>query len=272
MRVRVALSVILLAVAWSAAQDKSSTIDATIHLTGAATLSPAERRQIVKEVERETRNSTYTGNLDEIRERLRMALQHRGYFTAQLGEPKISVSNSRARPQAVNVTIDVRLGNLYRLKDVTFTHSDVFPVDVLRRQFPLVNGDIFDTDKVRIGLEQLRKLYGASGFVNFTPVPEPQINEDAHSILLRIDLDEGALFHFGSLTVQGEESVPGARDRLLTAWKRYEGSIFTGQIPPGFLRDVGFAQGVDPLKVFRISLDEQRATANVFITLARLPD
>jgi outer membrane protein insertion porin family len=275
MRKLTALLVMLLSTVWSAAAD-SSTIKATVHLTGATKLSAADQRQITDEVERQVRDMTHPASLEqtatEIAERVRMALQKRGYFKALLGTPKVSVTSKGTEPQSVDVTIEVHEGNHYRLKDITFSSAKAFPDSELRSQFPLESGDIFDTEKVRLGLDRLRKLYGAHGYVNLTPVPDTKIDDDARLILLQIDMDEGQVFHFGKLIVRGEESVAGARDRLLAAWRPYEGSVFEGQVPPGFLREIGWAPGVDPTEVFDVSIDGQNASVNLFVTLARLPD
>jgi hypothetical protein len=47
-----------------------------------------------------------------------------------------------------------------------------FSGDELPGQFPVADGDIFDVDKIRKGLEDLRRLYVSQGFMNFTPVPK----------------------------------------------------------------------------------------------------
>jgi outer membrane protein assembly factor BamA len=269
-----ALLVMLLSAAWSAAADPS-TIKATIHLRGATKLSAADQHEITDEVERQVRAMTRPARLEattsDIAERVRMALQKRGYFKARLGSPKVSVSKKGTEPRSVDVTIEVQEGDQYRLKDITFSSAKAFPDSELRSQFPLESGDIFNTDKVRVGLDRLRKLYSTHGYVNVTPVPDTKIDDDARLILLRIDMDEGQIFHFGKLIVRGEESVAGARDRLLAAWKPYEGNVFDGQVPQGFLRDIGLAPGVDPAEVFEFSTGGRNATVDVCVTLARLP-
>jgi outer membrane protein insertion porin family len=37
--------------------------------------------------------------------------------------------------------------------------------------FGMQKGDVFSTDKLRKGLENLRKLYGQFGFIDFVPEP-----------------------------------------------------------------------------------------------------
>lgn len=115
--------------------------------------------------------------------------QERGYFRAEVADPKFKVVRRNGKLEQIDVTISVEEGRQYRLKDISFTGGSVFPVAALRRQFPIKSGDIFDTDRISVGLENLRKLYGASGFINFTPVPDTAVDDDPGLISLKIDID-----------------------------------------------------------------------------------
>ncbi len=151
----------------------------------------------------------------------------------------VKVIRRNRKPQVIDIIISVDEGRQYRLKDISFTEETVFPVAAMRRQFPIKAGDIFDTEKIRTGLENLRKLYGASGYINFTPVPDTKIDDDAGLISLDIDIDEGQLFHWGELIVNGLESQPGARERLLEAWRAYKRTPYNGDIAlKHLLRDI----------------------------------
>lgn len=61
----------------------------------------------------------------------------------------------------------------------------------MRDLFPLADGDIFRREKVAEGLEQLRSAYGNFGYLNFTSVPDTEINDDNQTISLVVDVDEG---------------------------------------------------------------------------------
>ena len=269
---RTALFVTLLGMSIALA-DEPAALKVTVHLTGCSKLTAAEQHQITTGIERRkfARSASLEATVAEIAERVRVAVQDQGYFKAQV-EPNFSIIRNGTEAQALDVSVAVQEGEQYRLKDITFGNEKAFPEAKLRRQFPLESGDIFDTEKIRLGLDGLRKLYGTRGYIDVTPVPDTRIDNATKSILLHIDVDEGLTFHFGKLIVTGEESVPGARDRLLAAWKPYEGSVYDGIIPPGFLRRIGFARGADPMQVFEFSVDHQNAVVNILVTLARLAD
>lgn len=141
----------------------------------------------------------------------------------------------------------------------------------MRTAFLIADGEIFDREKIAAGLENLRSLYGTNGYVNFVAVPETTIDEDARSISLKVDLDEGSVFCLGTLTVRGVESEPGAREKLLRYWKSYQGRIYDHRLLNQFLRDINARPSVRPEQIFEISQDPQTRVVNVYITLAKPP-
>jgi outer membrane protein insertion porin family len=169
--------------------SNSDTFVDSLTLTGISKLSAAEQKQIADDVE----DHQYPrDNLKEIAERVHYALQTRGYFRAHVGDPEVKILSQTPRREIVAVTLAVSEGEQYRLKEITFANSKAVPDTDLRRQFPLQNGDIFDTAKIRAGLEAIRRLYASKGYPNFTPVPVVDVNEAARLITLNINVDEGA--------------------------------------------------------------------------------
>jgi outer membrane protein assembly factor BamA len=186
-------------------------------------------------------------------------------------EPAITVIGKDGEREIVDVDIIVDEGNQYWLKEVQFKNTATFPMAELRAAFPIGDGDLFNREKIATGLENLRRLYGTKGFVNFSAVPETMIDEAAHSISLTVDLDEGSVFHLGTLTVRGVESEPGAREKLLNAWKSYQGRVYDDRLLPQFLKDIGARAEVKPEQIFETSQDANARVVNVFITLAKPP-
>ena len=160
----------------------------------------------------------------------------------------------------------------YRLKSLSFQHSTVFSADELVRQFPISPGEKFDASKIRKGLDNVRSLYCRAGYVNFVPIPAPQLDDATHTISLVVDVDEGALFSYGELTVLGEESEPGARQKLVDGWKPYRGKPYDcGHSLESFLRDVHARPLVKPEQILKTTMDVRAHTMNVEMTLATPP-
>jgi outer membrane protein insertion porin family len=159
--------------------------------------------------------------LEEDAERVREAMREKGYFKALVGDPKTNMRdhgrswiNPFSGPgKAVDITMPVEEGDRYKLKEITFSGSKInINTKFLRRMFPMKDGDIFSTAQVRKGLEQLRKAYGQLGYINFSPVPDTEIDEDNKQITLKIDLDEGKQYFVRRIEFQGNTTT---RDKVI---------------------------------------------------------
>ncbi len=160
--------------------------------------------------------------LEEDTERVRRALQDRGYFRAGVADPITHIRNEGGlsfftfRPRQgkrIDIRIPVEEGQRYRLGGVTFTGNAHVPnVKALRSQFPTKDGEWFNATAVGKGLDNLRKAYGSLGYINFTAVPTPRIDDAKHEVFLDIDIDEGKPFTVSRIEFQGNTIT---RDRVI---------------------------------------------------------
>jgi outer membrane protein assembly factor BamA len=67
--------------------------------------------------------------------------------------------------RTIVVTLAIHDGQQYRLKKITFTGNKQIATSQLRQQFEIEGGEIFDTDQIRQGLEQISYLY-SRGYIN----------------------------------------------------------------------------------------------------------
>jgi outer membrane protein insertion porin family len=160
--------------------------------------------------------------LEEDTERVRRALQDRGYFRAGVGEPVTHIRSEGGlslltfRPRngkRIDIRIPIDEGTRYRLGGVTFTGNTHVPnVKALRSQFPTKDGEWFNATAIGKGLDNLRKAYGTLGYINFTAVPTPRIDDAKHEVFLDIDIDEGKPFTVSRIEFTGNTIT---RDRVI---------------------------------------------------------
>lgn len=237
-------------------------------LTGVQMVSATDERRLIQEI----KSREYDSNdLNEIAERVRFAFQKLGYFKVSVQAPNVTAVRADGSRQIVDVNVTVSEGERYRLKDIRFKGSALFPAAQLRAQFKISDGEIFDRERIANGLDELRSLYCTRGYLDFSAVPETTIDETLHTVSLFIDLDEGSEFHAGKLLVLGEESEPGAKEKLLSAWKSYEGSVFNCDVLQHFLHDLHARPGVTPERIFKTSQNPATQVVDVEITLVKPP-
>jgi outer membrane protein insertion porin family len=195
--------------------------------------------------------------LEEDTERVRRALQDRGYFRAGVADPITHIRNEGGlsfftfRPRQgkrIDIRIPVEEGERYRLGGITFTgNTHVQNVKALRAQFPTKDGEWFNATAVGKGLDNLRKAYGSLGYINFTAVPTPRPDDAKHLVFLDIDIDEGKPFTVSRIEFQGNTIT---RDRVIRRELLLEeGQVYNSNLWEQSLLHLNQLDYFDPLKV-----------------------
>jgi outer membrane protein insertion porin family len=160
--------------------------------------------------------------LEEDTEHVLYAFRDRGYFRAEVGDPQTHIRDDNGfsfitfhpkHGKRIDITIPITEGGRYKLVGITF-HGNKAATNVkaLRSLFPMKDGDYFDSSLVGKGLDNLRKAYGQLGYINFSAVPTPKIDEAKKTITLDIDVDEGKPFYVGRIEFQGNVTT---RDKVI---------------------------------------------------------
>ena len=164
----------------------------------------------------------FNDDSDELGERIRAQFQDRGYFTVEVKHVSFKPGDPLGNPKPVTMEADVAEGPRYRLADITFLNNHAFGAQRLREAFPLKNGEVFERRKIASGLESLRSVYGKSGFLDFTAVPDTSFDSNA-TASLKISVQEGPQYHMGKLDVAASKEAAG---RLRLEWKLPEGAVY----------------------------------------------
>ena len=179
--------------------------------------------------------------LEEDKERIRQAYQDKGYFTAKALDETLKISlkggrgwrlpliKTNSQGIAADLTIPVEEGRLYKLNKANFQGVKFFrEPSVLLNLFGMHEGDVFSTDKLRKGIENLRKLYGQFGFFDFVPEPSFDIIPNTDKIDLTITADEGKQFFIRRIDFSGNTTT---RDKVIRREILLdEGDLFNSQL------------------------------------------
>ncbi|MCL4523303.1 MAG: outer membrane protein assembly factor BamA [Acidobacteria bacterium] len=161
---------------------------------------------------------------------IRGLYQDNGYFQVLVKEPVAETEDvnrgglpgpwpfiGRKRGKRTNITIPIQEGELFRLGRVFVISPDpdkglYFKTEYLVDLFPMKPGEIFSTDKVRKALDEYRKLYGAFGFIDFTPEPRTDIDTQNKTINLTLAFDEQKQFFVRRIEFSGNTTT---RDKVI---------------------------------------------------------
>lgn len=185
--------------------------------------------------------SNFTGKATYDRDRLEASLEmgvrakysEKGYVRLNIAEPRIDIRDvtgiSLFSPhfrwwkffpipygtwsgKRVNIDVELEEGSQYRIGPINFTGNKVFRRDQLLRVFGMREGEVFNGELIKKGFENLKKIYGALGYINWTPIPRQDFEEEDKTVALTFDFDEGRQYWLRTLEFAGNTTT---RDKVL---------------------------------------------------------
>ena len=166
--------------------------------------------------------------LEEDKERVRNAYQIKGHFKAAVLNHDLNVRDQKGRrifpipmvwkkkAKLADVKLFLEEGDRYYRGKLSFTDVKLFrtPEAVLGPVFQMEENSVFDIEKLREGLENLKKLYGEFGYIDFVAEPnfEFRDDEDPPKIDLNFIADEGKQFFVRRINFSGNTTT---RDKVI---------------------------------------------------------
>ena len=156
--------------------------------------------------------------------------QNDGYFKVLVKDPILKiVDEDRAgipgpwpivgskHGKETNITIVIEEGEQYRMGSLKFRSGDpeqglVFKPEFLAHYFPLKEGDIFSTDKVRKAIENYKKLYGEYGYIEFVPQPITEVDDAKKAVNITMEFNQGKPFYVRRIEFSGNTTT---RDKVI---------------------------------------------------------
>src|SRR5712692_4430178 len=154
--------------------------------------------------------------------------QDNGYFKVVVNEPTLENIDTegyrlgvpltgRTHGKAVNINIKIDEGDRYKMGTLKIVSADPdkalsLKVDALKSIFPLKEGDVFSTAKIRKALDDYRKAYGQYGFIDFTAEPQTDIDEAAKRIDITMRFTEEKQYYVRRIDFVGNTTT---RDKVI---------------------------------------------------------
>ncbi|MEW5974291.1 MAG: outer membrane protein assembly factor BamA [Acidobacteriota bacterium] len=202
-----------------------------IEFNGNTVFSDRQLRKSMKYIKETGLISTFTGKATFDRQKLEASLElgvrakyhEQGYIKLLIEEPKVDVRDVRGisffplpfKPyKGKRVFIDVNLeeGHQYKVGEVNFTGNTLFRKEQLLRVFGMQQGEVFNGELIRKGFENLKKIYGSQGYINWTPIPRQDIDDETKTVNIVFDFDEGRQFYLRRLEFVGNTTT---RDKVI---------------------------------------------------------
>jgi outer membrane protein assembly factor BamA len=196
-----------------------------------------------------------------------VALYHdRGYWRAKVLVKVTWVRGTGSRRQVDALITAMSEGEQYWLKEVRWTGVTAFPERDLAKALGMRPFDLVSRDKLNSGLEAVRKLYAARGYIAFSAAPQTNFDDAAHNITLAIDVHEEGAFRFGTLSIEGMDH--NSSRKLQQVWEQMHEQPYSPERLRGFFEKFvpGMPAGADPLDYSNSSIDLDNHTVDIFLS------
>ncbi|MEK7724310.1 MAG: POTRA domain-containing protein, partial [Acidobacteriota bacterium] len=170
----------------------------------------------------------------DLQKNVREYMSSRGYFRAQIGEPKVEGLGYKrtsilplltiplpllsSKDDTLKIVVPVTEGKIYRVGDLKVEGNSIFSEQQILSFVGLQKGEIADGKRLRNALyEDLKKYYGSQGLVLYDSELDPEFKDNPTNpkegiIDVKITIDEGKQFRLRRLEFTGNTFT---RDRVL---------------------------------------------------------
>jgi outer membrane protein insertion porin family len=223
--------------------------------------------------------------IEDIEVGIRGLYQDNGYFKVLVKDPVLEnidtqgwrwgvpVVMGRTNGKAVNITIPIEEGQKYTMGTLKIASSDPdkalsLKAEALKAAFPLKQGDVFSTAKIRKALEDYTKIYGQYGFIDFVPTPETDIDEAAKRIDVTMKFDEGKQYYVRRIDFSGNTTT---RDKVIRRQLLIdEGQLFNKrawELSVLRINQLDYFDKLDPDKAVEIKRNQKQGTVDLLLKL-----
>jgi outer membrane protein assembly factor BamA len=195
----------------------------------------------------------------------------RGHLRASFAEPKAVATGDDARADCksgADVTIPVAEGLAYLWDKAEWAGADALGVAELDAALNMKPGAVADGLKIEQGWRAIHRAYGRKGYLYARLKSAPVFDDANRRVSYTVQLDQGAQFHMGSISVAGLAEADAAR--VARAWQLAPGAVFNMDYLEEFgkklpaLRLEGFGTR---FRGYKTELKPNRQTQTVDVTL-----
>jgi outer membrane protein insertion porin family len=223
----------------------------------------------------------------DLQANVRNYMRSKGYLQARIGEPRVEGLGKRrtgffiplpfisSMDETLRVIIPVTEGKLYRIGDIKIEGNSIFSEQAIQYVIGLKKGDIADGKKISDALfENLKKLYGRQGFIQYSAEPEPTFKDnpdkpDEGIVDFSVVIDEGKQYSLRRLEFIGNTFTRDnvlRREVLVNEGDIYSQTAFEYSVIR--LNQLGYFEPIDKEKDvdFRTDEDSGQVDVNLKVT------
>jgi outer membrane protein insertion porin family len=210
-------------------------------------------------------------------------MRSKGYLQARHGEPRVESVGPRrtgfpilplpflsSTDEGLRVTVPITEGKLYRVGEMKIEGNSIFSEEAIRSYIGLQKNDVANGEKIGKALyENLKKVYGSQGFIEYTAEPTPTFKEnpqkpDEGIVDFVITIEEGKQFSLRRLEFIGNTFTRDnvlRREVLLNEGDIYNQNAWEYSVVK--LNQLGYFDPIDKDKDADFKTNEEEATVDI---------
>ncbi|MFL6374691.1 MAG: outer membrane protein assembly factor BamA [Pyrinomonadaceae bacterium] len=224
----------------------------------------------------------------DLQKNVRGYMLSKGYFQARIGEPEVvglglkktgfpvvkelPIPLVSSTDDTLRIVVPVTEGKVYRVGDVKVEGNSIFSEQQILGYVGLRKGEIANGKRLQDALyEDLKKVYGSQGFVNYEAEPEPAIRDNPANpsegiVDITIRIDEGKQFTLRRLEFTGNTFT---RDKVMRReFLLNEGDIYNQQyvdISVARLNQTQYFDPIDKDQDIEMRTDEEKGDVDLIV-------
>ncbi|MBL8181013.1 MAG: outer membrane protein assembly factor BamA [Blastocatellia bacterium] len=224
----------------------------------------------------------------DLERNVRSYMWSKGYFQARVGEPVVVDQGYKrtgfpilklfplplvtSKDDTLKIVIPITEGRVFRVGELKVEGNSIFSEQQILAYVGLKKGEIIDGKRLQDGVyEDLKKVYGGQGFVQYTAEPEPEYKDNPANpkegiVDVTIRIDEGKQFSLRRLEFVGNTFT---RDRVMRReFLINEGDIYNQnylEISVARLNQTQYFDPIDKDQDVEIRTDEEQGNVDLIL-------
>jgi len=204
---------------------------------------------------------------DLVETKLRDVYLRKGYLTAEIAPPAVTILGNQPGETRVAVALPVTEGKVYNFSGLRWVGNNAVSEKDLKHMIHLypglsVNGALLNAD-----IRQVRTEYARRGYMHMTMNAKPTFDDEHATVFYELQVNEGPRFLMGKLDVSSanEKLV----EKIRTMWQLREGEPFNSDYVRHFKAQLAEIATGDNLYAIEESEGETANTVDVSIVECR---
>ncbi len=153
----------------------------------------------------------------------------------RLAFPDIQTRRSEEN-EGIEITVTLDEGATYTLGKVSLAGVTRSREEELAKEAAFPTGSVANFTEIKEGIKRIERRYRAGGYLRVATKVDREIDDAAHIVNLTVDIDPGAQYSMGELTIKGLDIL--SEPEIRKVWGLPQGAPYNDTYPDAFVQRI----------------------------------